>query len=275
MAPLAARDSRSSCHTKISRMTDLVRRVSHDAGALWQISFGSGKGNILDRATASALRQVFADAAVTDGLKAVCLEGHGDHFSYGASVREHRRDEVRSMLAEMRALLFAMLDCNVTVIACVRGQCLGGGLEVASLCHRVVARADAVLGQPEIALGVFAPFASVVLPERIGRRRAEELCLSGRAISAAEAREIGLVDEVDDIDPSERARDWARRHLLPHSASSLRLAVKAVRAGFVARLRAELPVIEQIYLEELMTTRDANEGIQAFLEKRHPRWEDR
>lgn len=253
-------------------MADLVRRITHDAGALWHVSFGSGKGNILDRATTRELRQVFADASVTHVLKAICLEGHGEHFSYGASVQEHRRDEVRSMLGEMRALLFEVLDCNINVIACVRGRCLGGGLEVASLCHRVVAHADATFGQPEIALGVFAPFASILLPERIGRPRAEELCLTGRAISAETARAIGLVDDVVDTDPVEIAREWARTHLLPHSASSLRLAVKALRAGLVARLRAELPAIEQIYLDELMATRDANEGIQAFLEKRPPRW---
>ena len=85
------------------------------------------------------------------------------------------------MLAAFTPLCSPLLDSDVPVLAAVRGQCLGGGLELVSLCHRVFASRDAKLGQPEIVLGVFAPIASVVLAERVGRGAADDLLLSGRS----------------------------------------------------------------------------------------------
>jgi cyclohexa-1,5-dienecarbonyl-CoA hydratase len=167
-----------------------------------------------------------------------------------------------------------MVDCAVPLLAAVRGQCLGGGLELVTACHRVFAARDARLGQPEIVLGVFAPFASVALAERVGRRHAEDLCLTGRNVTSEEALAIGLVDELCDGDPAERALAYARQHLLPRSASSLRFAVRAARHGLRARLAAELPAVERLYLDELMASADAVEGLTAFLEKRPPAWKD-
>jgi cyclohexa-1,5-dienecarbonyl-CoA hydratase len=161
------------------------------------------------------------------------------------------------------------------VLAAVRGQCLGGGLELVSLCHRVFAARDARLGQPEIVLGVFAPVASLLLADRVGRGAADDLCLSGRSVTADEALAMRLVDEVVDGDPAEAALGWARTHLLPKSASSLRYAVRASRAEQRARLATELPRLERLYLDGLMSTADAIEGLQAFVERRPAVWRDR
>jgi cyclohexa-1,5-dienecarbonyl-CoA hydratase len=253
-------------------MADLVSVAPLDDNTFWRVTFGGSKGNILDRRTLGALRREFENARTTRSLKGISLEGAGAHFSFGASVEEHLPKDVAGMLADLRELLFAMLDSAVVLAAAVRGQCLGGGLELASVCHRVLAGADAKLGQPEIALGVFAPVASVILPVRIGRAHAEDLCLTGRVISATEAREMGLVDEVTPGDPAEAALTWLRTHFGARSASSVRLAVRAVRREFAERLRAELPALEALYLNELMATSDAVEGLHAFLEKRQPAW---
>jgi len=256
-------------------MSELVRVARQDDPAFWRVTFGAARGNVIDRATMTALGRVFAEAQSTPALKAICLEGAGDDFSFGASVQEHLFDQAAAMLAEFRQLILSMLESRVVLVAAVRGRCLGGGLELASVCHRIVASSTSTFGQPEIALGVFAPIASVVLPERIGRARAEELCLTGRTVSAAEAREMGLVDQTATGDPAEDALAWARASLGHLSASSLRFAVQAIRAPFVERIRTQLPELEALYMTELMATRDANEGLQAFLEKRRPRWSDR
>lgn len=253
-------------------MADLVTVTPLDDNTIWRVTFGGTKGNILDLATMGELSAVFRAARATPGVKALGLEGAGRHFSFGASVPEHLPGQVESMLAAIRALALDMLESDVVLIAAIRGQCLGGGLEVASLCHRLVASADAVLGQPEIALGVFAPLASVILPERLRRADAEDLCLTGRSIRADDARAIGLVDVVAADDPMDAAVEWARTHFSSRSASSLRLAVRAVRASFVQRFRADLAALERLYLDELMQSHDAVEGLQAFLEKRPPVW---
>jgi cyclohexa-1,5-dienecarbonyl-CoA hydratase len=244
----------------------------HDDNAYWRVVIGGTKGNILDRAAMTALAGIFREAAEARTLKAICLEGDGAHFSFGASVQEHLPDQVEDMLAAFHELMDALFDSQVIVLAAVRGQCLGGAMELVTLCHRVFAGRDATFAQPEIALGVFAPLASIALPERIGRAHAEDLCLTGRSVSAVEAREMGLVDEAIDGDPWPAALEWARKHLGPKSAASLRFAVRAIRAGFVDRIRRDLPRAERLYLTEMMRTHDAVEGLHAFLEKRRPDW---
>jgi cyclohexa-1,5-dienecarbonyl-CoA hydratase len=243
-----------------------------DEGAWWRVTIGGSKGNILNAATIPALTDVFHAARDAAPLKAVVLEGAGDHFSFGASVQEHLPDQVDAMLDRFRELLFAVLDSSIVVLAAVRGQCLGGGLELVALAHRIFARPDAILGQPEISLGVFAPAASVLLPIRLARAHAEDLCLTGRSVAAPEARALGLVDEIVEGDPADAALAWARAHLAAKSAASLRLAVRAVRADLASRLRTDLPIVEALYRTELMQTADAVEGLHAFLEKRRPRW---
>lgn len=252
-------------------MADLLTIASLDDGAFWRATFGGSRGNVLDRALMAELSAMFRRASATRPLKAICLEGAGPHFSFGASVQEHLPGEVPAMLAALRGLVLDLFDSGVVVMAAVRGNCLGGGLELASVCHRLFAGQDARLGQPEIALGVFPPLASIVLPARIGRAHGEDLCLTGRIVSADEAKVMGLVDEIA-TDPAESAISWARMHFGARSASSLRLAVQAVRADLAARIRSELPALEAAYIEKLMATSDAVEGLRAFLEKRPPVW---
>ena len=116
--------------------------------------------------------------------------------------------------------------------------------------------------------------ASVLLPGRVGQARAEDICLSGRVLAAEEALRIGLVDEVAD-DPEAAARSYFDNHLAAHSAIGLRLAVKAARLGLMRGLEEDLQAAEDLYLEELMSTEDAVEGLEAFLEKRSPKWRNR
>jgi cyclohexa-1,5-dienecarbonyl-CoA hydratase len=251
--------------------TDAIRVEPLDDGAIWRVVLNTPKANIIDQTKTEALTRVFDDAHGDTAVKAIVLQGEGAHFSFGASVQEHLPDACGAMLTTFHGLFRAMLNASVVTLAAVRGQCLGGGLELAAFCNRVFASEDARLGQPEIVLGVFAPVASVVLCERMGRGGAEDLLLSGRTLTAREALPLGLVDEIAD-DPAEAAVSYARTHLLPRSASSLRWAVRAARRDYGERMTAELARLEAMYLHELMRTADANEGLQAFLGKRQPAW---
>lgn len=244
-----------------------------DGGAFRCLRLARPKANVLDAPMIAALEAAFASAAADPHVKGVLLTSAGPHFSFGASVEEHLPGREAAMLAALHGFFRRLLATHLPVVAAVRGQCLGGGLELVSLAHRVVAAPDARLGQPEIALGVVAPTASVVLPERIGRARAEDLCLTGRTVTGEEAWGMGLVDEVA-ADPEAAAHAWLRTHLLPRSASSLRLAVAAVRLSFEQRFAREIEAQERLYLGRLMATADAAEGLTAFLQKRPPVWRD-
>ena len=250
-----------------------VRLETLEDGALWRLVLATPKANVLDAAKIAALTHAFQRARDAAPLRAILIEAEGPHFSFGASVEEHLPETCEAMLTSFHGMFDTALETAVPLLVAVQGQCLGGALELASFCNRVFAAPDAKLGQPEISLGVIAPVASVVLAERMGRGAAEDLCLSGRSIDASEALRLGLVDEIAE-DPRAAALAYAREHLLPKSASSLRFAVRAARLGFARRLRHQLRDLESLYLDELMNTADAVEGLRAFLEKRRPEWRD-
>ena len=243
-------------------------------GRLLRLRLARPKANIVDAAMIAALQSALGEHLSGARLRAVLLDAEGPHFSFGASVEEHLPESCARMLRQLHALILQLLESPVPVLVAVRGQCLGGGLEVAAAGHLIFAAPDAKMGQPEIKLAVFAPAASCLLPERIGQARAEDLLFSGRSIGAGEAHRIGLVNALAD-DPEAAALDYFEQFLAPLSASSLRFAVRAARAGFLARVSEKLAAVEKLYLEDLMATHDAVEGLNAFIEKRPANWEDR
>lgn len=231
------------------------------------------KANIIDAEMIDALSASLARHAADDRLMAVVLDAQGPHFSFGASVKEHLPDQCAAMLKKINALIMQMLEYPVPIVAAVQGQCLGGGLELACAASPIIAAPDAMLGQPEISLAVIAPAASCLLPERIGQAQAEMLLLSGKSIDAERAKLIGLVDEVSEA-PTEAALAWIDENIIGKSASSLRIALSAVRHDAVERIRVRLDAVEKVYIDTLMQTKDPLEGLNAFLEKRDPVWEN-
>ncbi|CAG0996873.1 cyclohexa-1,5-dienecarbonyl-CoA hydratase [Burkholderiales bacterium] len=251
--------------------TPLRTGVERD-GALLRLTLARPKANIVDAAMIAALSGALARHAGDREIRGVLLDADGPHFSFGASVEEHLPATCGAMLATLHALVIAMLDFPAPILVAVRGQCLGGGLEVAMAGSLIFAAPDAQMGQPEMKLGVFAPAASVLLPYRVNAAVAEDLLLSGRSVDAAEAREIGLVHTIAD-DPAAAALAWFDAHLAPKSAASVRHALAAARLGRLGAIREGLAAVERLYLQGLMNTRDANEGLAAFLARRAPVWE--
>lgn len=242
-------------------------------GEVLRLQLNRPKANIIDAEMIDALGSALERHAAEPRMLAAVLDAAGPHFSFGASVQEHLPDQCAAMLDKLHALIMQMIEFPVPIVAAVNGQCLGGGLEVACAASRIVAATGASLGQPEISLAVFAPAASCLLPERIGQVQAEALLLSGRSIDAQTAIQIGLIDAISD-EPTDAALAWIDDNLLGKSASSLRLAVRAARHDYALRMRAKLATVTSLYLEELMQTADALEGLHAFLEKRKPVWAD-
>ncbi len=160
------------------------------------------------------------------------------------------------MLESLHALIERMLACPVPILVAVEEQCLGGGLEVAMAGNLIFVAPEAMLGQPEIKLAVFAPAASRLLPRLIARGHAKDLLYSGRAMTGARAAEIGLALAAAP-DPEAAALAYFDDTLAGLSASSLRLAVAAARGRFRDQVAADLDRVEALYLERLMGTRHA------------------
>jgi len=239
------------------------------------ITFDDGKGNVLDHIMVEELQEILDSFKADNDLKLIVFQGAGKHFSFGASVEEHQKEYVAAMLRDFHNLFYTLRDLAIPTVAKLSGQCLGGGLELAAMCNFIFADKTAKLGQPEIMLGVFPPAGSVILPEKIGYARSDELLITGKTITAEEATTLGLVNKLFDNQEqmNTEVNLWIEQHILSKSASSLRFGVKAARIRFNHILTNFLPQIEQMYVKELMETPDANEGVTAFIEKRKPEWQ--
>lgn len=237
-----------------------------------RITLATPKANILDRATISELEAAFAETG-GHAVTAIVLAADGPHFSFGASVEEHLPDKIGDTLSALHGLLRSVAHAPAPVIAAVRGQCLGGGFELALACDLAIAEQTAQFACPEIKLGVFAPAASALLPVKLGQALASRLLLAADSISGAEAAAQGWVARAVPAGGLDAAlEEWLAADFLPRSASSLGYACRAARSRVRKALEYDLPQLEHLYLDELMNTPDAVEGIRAFLEKRAPRW---
>lgn len=253
-------------------MSGLRIEPAHD-GAQLRLILDRPKGNVVTAAVIAALRSALAAVAAGRGLKLITLEATGPNFSYGASVEEHVADRIAGVLAELNGAVLDLLRAPAPTLAVVRGRCLGGGFELVLACDMVFAAEDALLGVPEIGLGVFPPAAAALLPLRVGTSRASRAVLGGEALPAAWWMGAGLVDRVVASDLLDgEVTGWFVNHLAPRSAAALAHAAEASRAGMLRVLPALLGDLERQYLDRLMRTHDASEGIAAFLERRPPQW---
>lgn len=251
----------------------IITEYLHDR-AVVRLTLNAPKANILDSAMMGELHETLCVIGKEPQFKLIQFIGAGDHFSFGASVAEHTREKAPEMLRQFHGLFYALIDLAIPTAALVSGQCLGGGLELALICNFLFVDRTAKLGQPEISLAVFPPPASLILPLKIGQARADDILLSGRSITADETVACGLAAaSFETKDAMLRGVDeWVVKQILPKSASSLRFGVRAARHVFNDALRERLGKLESIYLNELMATHDANEGIASFMERRPPAW---
>jgi cyclohexa-1,5-dienecarbonyl-CoA hydratase len=242
---------------------------------IFRLEIPHSKGNLVSAAAVAALRESLDGVKGDPHIKLIALEGRGPDFSFGASIPEHAPGEIERVLPDMHKLVFDLLDAPAPTAAIVRGQCLGGGFELALACDFIFAAEDAVLGLPEVKLGVFPPAGAALLPARVGAARAARAVLTGETRPAAEWHAAGLVALVA---PAARLANeierWFNTHLKPRSAAALRHAALAARFALREQVARTLPALEQIYLSRLMRTADAAEGVAAFMEKRAPRWRD-
>lgn len=250
-----------------------ARLQRDDGGRVARVFLAAPKANVLDEPMVTELDAIFESLAHERDLRAIVIEGEGPHFSFGASVEEHLPDQISGALARLGGLLRRVAAAPAPTLAAVRGQCLGGGFELALACDIIIAEENAQLGAPEIKLGVFPPAASVLLPLRIGVACASAMILTGESWTGMRAMQNGLVTRVTPeggLTPTVAA--YVEEHFSSRSPNALRHATRVVRRSIVRALDEDLPEVDRIYLEGLMGEPGADEGIRAFLERRQPAW---
>ena len=196
-------------------------------------------------------------------------------FSAGVSIEEHAEETVYQMLESFHQIFRTLELMAKPVVAVVEGAALGGGCELVAGCDIVISGSQARFGQPEIKLGVFPPAAAVLLPRVVGERRAREILLTGEIFGADEALRMGLVSHVVEPEQLEAKLQEILGRLRELSAPALEMARRAMDAARGRPFLEALERAEDIYLNDLMKTEDAHEGVRAFIEKRSPQWRGR
>lgn len=228
--------------------------------------------NVIDIAMMEELSSAIAEVEARPDLAVVVLTGSADHFSAGVDVAAHTPDRVQEMLTKFHAIFRAIVNSRKVWMAAVRGNCLGGGAELAMMCDLVVTSESATWKFPEISLACFPPVAVVALATIVGQKQAADLILTARKIEGREACSMGLANSaVPDHEVEKKATELLER-LSKLSPTALGVTKKALYVWDAMHFDKGLARAEKIYLEELIRTHDGREGIEAFLEKREPRW---
>jgi cyclohexa-1,5-dienecarbonyl-CoA hydratase len=249
-----------------------LRVTTERDGQVVRLVLDRPRANVLDAEGVAALRSAIGGLRGEGKLKLLVFEGAGAHFSFGASVAEHLPGSVHSMITGFHALFHEIEALGVPTAAVVRGQCLGGGFELATFCGYVVCDATARFSLPEVKLGVFPPVAAATLGWRVPGAVASRLVCTGETVTGVEAARIGLADCCE-ADAEQALQAWFDTAFASSSAVAVRFAWRASRRLMARMLASDLPVVESLYLDDLMACRDPVIGLNAFLAKTKPSWE--
>lgn len=253
-------------------------RTHHDDGLL-SITIDHPPVNALDLSLLQRLTEIFEGDAMENSVRAVVITGRGKAFVAGADIRgfaEHNVDAEPHPSIRVANDLFNLLEVHPkVVVAAVNGPCLGGGNELAVACDFRIASSAATFGQPEVKLGLVPGWGGLQrLPRLVGRGRALDFLLTGRTVNATEALSIGLIHEVTEPERLiTRAEELARQvAALPPLAVAL---IKERVTRGQGDKQGQAIRDDEWAFNDVLSSEDAREGLEAFLEKRPPRWQGR
>lgn len=248
--------------------------IVDEKGMIGRITLNVPPLNILNIEMMKEINQALNDFQKRN-LKVLVLNANGKAFSAGVDVSDHTKEKVAEMIQVFHGIFTNLYKINAPTVALVNGAALGGGCEVAIFCDIVIASEKSKFGQPEIKVGVFPPIAAAIFPKLMWSKKALELLITGDVIGVNDAKELGLVNQILPVDGfDEQANKFIAEKIASNSAVVLQLTKRAFLEGATKNYSESIKKIEEIYLNELMKTSDANEGLTAFLEKRQPVWKN-
>jgi cyclohexa-1,5-dienecarbonyl-CoA hydratase len=244
-------------------------------GPVARLTLQRPEHNLLNEQMLRELADGIGMAAENSSVKLIVLDAAGKVFCAGVDIGEYTGERAFSMLDAFHSACIAMVEAPQPVLVVVDGAALGGGAELVAYGDLVVATPRARFALPEITIGIFPPLASTMFPHIIGPKRALELVLTGEAISAERARDLGLVNRLVPEAQLQAAVNELIGKITAQSGAVLGMAKKAVLGGMGLSLRDALRNSMNIFLNELYRLEDSQEGLRALLEKRKPQWKNR
>jgi cyclohexa-1,5-dienecarbonyl-CoA hydratase len=242
-----------------------------------RITFARPPLNVLNIAMMREIGAALNECAERRDLAAIVFDAAegARAFSAGVAVEDHVAETVYKMLDSFHAIFRSLHQISKQTVAVVEGPALGGGCEIVAACDIVIASERARFGQPEIKLGVFPPIAAILLPRIIGEKKAREMILLGEIVDAREALRLGLVNHVIAAGELREYAEGLLAKLRELSGASLQFTRSALDLGRSGDFESALKETENLYLNELMKTEDATEGVRSFMEKRKPEWRNK
>ncbi len=244
-------------------------------GAAARVTLHHPEHNLLTEPMLRELAVSMEVAGESGEVKLIVVDSACKVFSGGIDIGEYTSQRVFQMLDAFHAVFAAMLDVGKPVVCAIDGPAIGGGAELAAFGDLVIATPRARFAQPEITIGVFPPLASTILPFLVGPKRALELVLTGEAVTAERAHELGLVNRLVPDGQIEKAVKELIARISSHSGPVLTMAKRAILGGMGLSLRDGLKNSMNIFLNELYRLEDSQEGLRALAEKRKPQWKNR
>lgn len=246
-------------------------------GRIAEIKINRPPYNVLDIKTMDEINSALDDVKRSEkDLNVLLITSEGDKaFSAGVDVADHTKDKMERMLDSFHGIFRRLEMIEVVTVAGVKGSALGGGCELAIGCDLIVCADNAKFGQPEIKLAVYPPVAITYLTQIVGRKRAFEMIILGENITAEEAKAMGLVNQVFPLQEFNEKLIAYLKKFETMSGSALRVTKQAFKKALNFDFERTLSAAEAMYIKDLMSLEDANEGINSFLEKRKPVWRNK
>lgn len=255
-------------------MADLGLRVAA-ADGIAEIVLDRPPLNVLDMALLHAFADALGDLGAQRDLRLIVIRGAGKGFSAGVDVGEHLGDDLAPMLDAFARAATRLLASDVPTLVVAHGAVLGGACELATLADLALVADDAVVGCPEIRLGVVPPVAAATFPRLVGPQRAAALILTGDTVSGEEAARMGLVWRSVPRDRLDAEAGAVIERFRALSASALRLARRTLRGATRMPLHQAIVEATDLQARSIPEMADAQEGLRAFVEKRAPVWSHR
>jgi enoyl-CoA hydratase/carnithine racemase len=237
--------------------------------------------NVLGSQMINELLYAIEDAQADEDVRFLTITGEGKVFSAGGdlaqmhsggdSVRPSADRTILPHKGDYADLLTALLHSEKPIIARVNGHALGSAVGLVAACTFSVALMDAQFGTPEVHSGLFPMVAMALLTRVLPRRRLLEMIVLGEKLDATEAARIGLVGQAVEPGELDETIRTIETQILHKSPTALRLGLRAFAAQQDLELARAFPLLRERF-GEILNTEDAQEGLNAFLEKRPPKW---
>src|SRR5437868_6356892 len=257
-------------------LTEQLKFIQFEiANNIARITLNHAPYNVLTVPMMTELAQSIEGLNGRGDIKAILVSSAQKTFSAGISLEDSRPDRVFQTLEAFNRVFNAIREISKPLIMVVNGPAIGAGSELVAFGDMVIATPNAKFAQPEVKLGVFPPFAAVMLPQLIGPKKTYEMILTGEALGAEEAQQLGFVNKVVPEAQLNSVVEAIVNKIGEFSGPVLEVTKKVISSSQGLPIREAMKRSQDIYLNQLQSLEDVQEGIRAVLEKRKPVWKNK